>query len=509
MSKAVGVYIGRNEVIAVSSVRSVSGPQIKSFAIEPIPAEEGAEASAGNEARKIKNLSPEARAILKALERIHEPGAFVNVAVSPSQIVTRHFIMPSVPKKDEAGAVRHEASRYIPFKISDSVLDYQARLTHRNVFSITATAIRTEILETCLNDLRSASAKTLMVEPVYSAVGRAFGALNMLGKSKTYGFVMLQSDGNVNVTLTSKGIVYLSRDFLLTGQLDQDQERFYDELKASMDYFYKLTGGEAIEQLFLSGTGELKAWKEHLEYKFGQTIRFDVANMPNAKNIPQETLSALLTAFGLSLRSLGYVSPLGDIKLLPKEHRRSGPQQLLIFLGLECLAILVLFGMIRFAVFQPYLMHLVSQREAILDPVRQEDPVFVAKSLDDLAQEKTIAVGRLKRLRSFFSDTVPAAGFLKALGQGLPKSILLDNVSLKGDSGKENVSGLKGKKRLSMSGFCFLGNAEKETLIVSGWVKALAGKKAISNYFGEIKLEEIKREKIQDRDLTRFRIAGE
>ena len=509
MSIAAGVYLGRNEVIAVSTVRSVSGPQIKSFAIEPILAEAAPEAPAGNETHKIKNLSPEARAIRKALERIHAPGAFVNVAVSPSQVVTRHFIMPSVPKKDFAGAVRHEASRYIPFKISDSVLDYHARLTHKNVFSITATAIRTEILETCLDDLRSVSAKTLMVEPVYSAVGRAFGALNMLGKSNTHGFVMLQSDGNVNVTLASKGIVYLSRDFLLTGNIDQDKERFYDELKASMDYFYKLSGGEAIEQIFLSGAGELKAWSDHLGPRFGNTIRFDVARMPNAKDIPQETLSVLLTAFGLSLRALGYASPLGDIKLLPKENRRSGPQQLLIFLGLECLVILILFGMIRFAIFQPYLMHLVSQREAILDPVRQEDPAFAAKSFDDLTQEKAMAVGRLKKLRSFFSDTVPAAGFLKALGQGLPKSILLDNVSLKGDSGKENALGVKGKKRLSMSGFCFLGNAEKETLIVSSWVKALAGKKAISSYFGEIKLEEIKREKIQSRDLTRFRIAGE
>ena len=36
MSKGVGVYIGRNEVIAVSTVRSVAGPQIQGFAIETI-----------------------------------------------------------------------------------------------------------------------------------------------------------------------------------------------------------------------------------------------------------------------------------------------------------------------------------------------------------------------------------------------------------------------------------------------------------------------------------------
>ena len=36
MLKGVGVYIGRNEVIAVSAVRTAAGPQIKAFASEPI-----------------------------------------------------------------------------------------------------------------------------------------------------------------------------------------------------------------------------------------------------------------------------------------------------------------------------------------------------------------------------------------------------------------------------------------------------------------------------------------
>jgi len=80
-------------------------------------------------------------------------------------------------------------------------------------FSVTATAIRREILDTCLNDLRTASAKVLMIEPVYSAVGRAFSTLNMIGKSKTHAFVVIQSDGNVNVTFAAKGVVYLSRIF--------------------------------------------------------------------------------------------------------------------------------------------------------------------------------------------------------------------------------------------------------------------------------------------------------
>jgi Tfp pilus assembly PilM family ATPase len=509
MPKGVGVYIGRNEVIAVSAIRGVSGPQLQSFAIEPIHPEGQSEPSVGKEAHKIKKLSPEGRAILKALERIKEPGAFVNAAVSPLQVVTRHFIMPAVPKKDEEGAVHNEASRYIPFKISDSVLDYHAFLTHKNVLSVTATAIRSEVLATCVEDLRSASAKVLMVEPVYSAAGRAFSALNMAGKTKTHGYVVLQSDGNVNVTLASKGVVYLSRDFLLSGKADEDKTRFHDELKASMDYFYKLTGGEAITQIFLAGSGGLKLWVEYLEQAFNYTVRFDVASLPGAKDLPPETLHEVLVAFGLALRSLGYHAPLGDIQLLPKMERRSTPEKLMIFLGVECVAILVLFAIIRLVAFQPFLIHLERQNEAILGPANREDPGFASKSTEDLAAEKEKLGERAGRMRLFNSDKVPASVFMTSLGQGLPQSISLDYVSFEDATVKGASPGWKAKKRLNIKGSCFLGNAEKETGTVSSWVKSLAEKKVMADYFGEIKLEEIKREKARGRDVTSFRVLGE
>ena len=509
MSKGVGVYIGRNEVIAVSAIRTAAGPQIASFAIEAINPEGPKESAADKEANRIKKISPEAQAILKALEKIKEPGAFVNVAVSPLQVVTRHFNMPIVPKKDEPGAVRNEASRYIPFKISETALDYHAYLTHKNVLSVTVTAIRREVLKAYLEDLHSASAKVLVVEPVYNAVGRAFSALNMVGKTKTYGFVVLQSDGNVNVTLTSKGIVYLSHDFLLSGKMEEDKMRFYNELMASMDYFYKLTGGEAIGQIFLDGAGDLKIWVEHLEHAFNYTIRFDVANLPNAKNLPPETMHVVLVAFGLALRSLGYRSPIGDIQLLPKTERRSDLPQLLKFLGLECLLIFILFILVRFVAFQPYLIHLEGQKSAILGLANREFPTFASRSTNNLIIEKEKTSKKVRQLNEFSSDKASSAAFMMSLGQGLPQSISFDYISLESMNEKEISQSEKKKKRLNVRGFCYLGNAEKETETVSAWVKALGEKKIMIDSFTEIKLEEIKREKIQGRDFTNFRVLGE
>ena len=47
------------------------------------------------------------------------------------------------------------------------------------------------------------------------------------------------------------------------------------------------------------------------------------------------------------------------------------------------------------------------------------------------------------------------------------------------------------------------------TETISTWVKALSEKKLVAGSFAEVKLEEIKRENFQGRDLTRFRVLGE
>ena len=115
----------------------------------------------------------------------------------------------------------------------------------------------------------------------------------------------------------------------------------------------------------------------------------------------------------------------------------------------------------------------------------------------------------MTRLNKFFNDKISVATFLTALGQGLPKSISLDYVSLEDASGTEVSQSEKSPKRLNIRGICYLGNAEKETETVGAWLKALAAKKIMAENFTEIRVEEIKREKFRNRDITRFRGVGE
>ena len=99
MGKGVGVYIGKNEVIAVSAVYSAKGPQIKAHAIEPINPEAGEEPVVGKAAHKLKKLTPEAKAIwfqsLTLTERMELFCAFTDLILAANpRIVERKDAQP-------------------------------------------------------------------------------------------------------------------------------------------------------------------------------------------------------------------------------------------------------------------------------------------------------------------------------------------------------------------------------------------------------------------------------
>lgn len=164
---------GRNEIRSSSAVHTIKGPQIKSYAIEPIAPEEPKEPSVGPEARKIKKLTLEAQAIRRAPRQDQGTGRVCDRGRQPvpgRDAALHHAVRP---QKEEANAVRFEASRYIPFKLAESVLDYSLLPTHKNGCfrdrhqRSGAGGPDTSASTTCVY-----RGQGLMVEPVYCAASQ-------------------------------------------------------------------------------------------------------------------------------------------------------------------------------------------------------------------------------------------------------------------------------------------------------------------------------------------------
>ncbi len=71
----------------------------------------------------------------------------------------------------------------------------------------------------------------------------------------------------------------------------------------------------------------------------------------------------------------------------------------------------------------------------MIGPAEKEFPNFASRTLESLSDQKQELKNRMDRLNKFFGDKISVAAFLAALGQGLPKSVSLDYVSIEDATG--------------------------------------------------------------------------
>ncbi len=502
MSKGVGLYIGTNEVIAVSAVSSPSGPRIKKFSVEPVA---DLESDLPN-----PNISTLAKTIARALAKIEEKGAYATITLSPTFVATRQFTIPDVPKTEMAFVIPNEASRYLPFKLEEAVLDYSVIKSFKQVVQVTATAIPKSILENYLAEIKTVSVKPLIVEPAFSAISRAFFALRMIDKEPARGLVFIQADNNVNITLSVGGVVYLSRDFSVSESGADAAKRFFEELSTSLNYFYKVTGGEAVKQILLSGSGDLKTLGESLEKDFDYQIRFDVARFAEQDKISASDSAKILIAFGLACRDLGISSPLGDVKLLPLEKRSVAPAKIMQFVAIGAIVILGLLGLSRFIFIEPDLKQLRGQIQEINQEGTFLDLDFTSRTQDDLANEKENLKNKLKQQKLIQDRRVSTVRILEDMAKGLPKAISMDNVTmLISKTAEQNAASGEKPNQLSIRGICQIISSEKEAAILTGWIKSLQIKENFKKCFPEIRMTEMQRTKLHGKNASQFLIVSD
>ena len=183
MKKGLGLFIGRKEVIACL-VQEKSLKVLK-FAIEPIQDQPPDEAQAKSKTeRKISSrvqteISPLSKAIVRVLKKVGGSDARICLSIGPSYMISRFFEMPVVPPAEQQNAIRFEGSRYIPYKVEETVSDFNTRIKNipneqgKKSMEITYTAVRIDVIRSYLNQMRNVSAKVESVEPVFSSFSRA------------------------------------------------------------------------------------------------------------------------------------------------------------------------------------------------------------------------------------------------------------------------------------------------------------------------------------------------
>ena len=517
MKKGIGIYIGQKEIIAVSILLQGGVPQVGPFAIEPISVQTGEEVSqkpknpfSKGHAKKI--LTPEAQTIARALRKIGASRAPVIAAFNPFQLVTRYFEMPLIPRKEWQDTARYEAIRYIPFKLSEMISDYHiVEQGHDSQkLSVTITAAKIDVLRNYVRDLREGSAQVRMVEPVFSALSRALSLGEKVETEKPYGFVFIDSGGWVNVTFIRAGVVRLSRDFVLSEDRAADETHFYEELKASFDFVRQGSDSEEVHQVFLAGSGELTFWSDFLTSVFKQT-HFDCMLFPTRQDIPKNIMGTLMAPIGLALRALNFKSPVGDLSLLPPVERETKPERIKRIVGVEFLAAAFFFIFLRLLILDPYAAYLNQQLLKRIGPEAALSPELANQPIEILRMDRDKSQARLNQLQRFSRAGASSGNLLRSLSKSIPSSVWLEGILYQGgdESSSAKDKQQKSEKELQINGTCYLGNPEQELQAINNWLKALGENKDFLKSFTKVTLQEIKRERFQEREVSRFRVICE
>lgn len=519
--RGIGVYIGPKEVIAASVSLSQGIPSLERFAIESLEWVSDEVSDSQKKAKLLKQakkeLTREAKAIGRALEKVGAARARVTAAFNPFHLVTRYFEIPFIPKKEWGNAVRYEASRYIPFKISETVVDFKINEqispeTKAKVLCVTAAAVKIETLRSYVNHLRSSSARVDTIEPVFLALSRTVAMGEKLDHEKTYGFLFLDDDGSVNITLSRAGTTYLSRDFLLSDDLKANETRFYEELKVSIDFVCQKTGSDKVEKVFITGSGDLPFWSDFLMSVFGKQITFQPALFPVKQAVPSNVLSKLIVPIGLALRGLNQKSLLGSFSLIPPAEREERPEKIRRLIGYEFLAFALIFILLRFAVLEPYA--LLVQRQIIreMGPQAELAPELVGLSVGELEQMRDDARKRVGQLNQFLKERSTFVERLRALTGKIPSVIWLERLTYGPESEKEGFGMIQGRpssKSLILQGQCYTASPEEDVKAINNWARELNEDKTFLGDFKKVTVADIRREQYLGRDTTMFQLVVE
>ena len=509
MSQAVGVYIGRKQVVACVAAMRTGAPEIKKIAIEPFP--EDAQLQADNKIpKKIKTR--EGYAVYKALKKLGAQGSPVTLAFSSANGVTRYFELPLIPEKERATTIHYEASRYLPFKIEELVSDFKAhpKVDKPDLLAVTYTSSKKDIAQLYVDFANQGSAKVAAIEPVFSALTRALATTqNSIDPNATYGLIYIDSDESVNITLVYQQFVVLSHDFLLSGDIATTQMRFSHEFKVSFEYLYRISGQRHVKQVYLSGTGDLELWKNYLTKSLKGDVSFEIISAASEKPLEPADLNTATIAFGLALRALKRKSPLGDFFLLPVAADAPAEAKLKYYVMIEAIVFTVLFIVLGIGVnmYKNTLKEKIAgKRQNVLGQNLMTKSVLELQGIRDQVRNSG------KVFRGFSEENDILRGKLLAVAKTKPQPVWIESLVYGNQLNQFNQRSQEKtdpKRRFVISGYCFLNNPQAEIQMVNKWANTLSKDENFMKGTQKTKISEMRFGTYQGKDTTIFQITSE
>ncbi|PIQ85477.1 MAG: hypothetical protein COV74_08280 [Candidatus Omnitrophica bacterium CG11_big_fil_rev_8_21_14_0_20_45_26] len=504
--RGIGIHVAENGIYVAEVRRTLTGVELSKAHFEPFP--DTIHSTEEGPARQ-KYV---AAAIQKCCAKAGIKGGEVYTSPAASQVVTRYFQVPAVSEKEQEDAIRFEGSRYVPYRLDETVVGYSIKPARdKENLDVVFNAIRIDVLRSHVNAVEAGKIKVFDSEPPFYSLARAIHNQKKRAESKNC-ILHFAVDGAVSVSMYRGDIFYVCRDFYLSPDDPKHPERFFSEFQSSLDYFNRQLGETGLpEHVYVAGDWNLKMWAQILDKFFNGKVPVEIPEFPMKTGLAVESANTFLVPIGLALRAIGeHLTPY-DVSFLGSgvvaEERRA-PRK---WTGAVILTLLLLGVGYYFGYYMPR-MHQLKQTLGKLkfdeENLNIASPQFALESVSALQKRLSDLETKNKIVQAFQESRSLIGDKLITLSQTIPVPIWFSDLQYQQTFSSGNALAIT-DRQLSMNGYIYYREIPEEELRqINDYADELRKNDSFMKGFAVLKLEGVERTSYLGRNFTKFRIIA-
>ena len=469
--------------------------------------------------------------IKNTLNKYKVSGCPVNLSLPTRDIIFRTFMIPLMQQHEIKSVVEFEISKYIPFSLEELSFAFHPITIEqegRKFIRIIFVAIKNDALEAYTSILESVSLSATVVEPAALSLIRALNAKAHIPKDETIALIEKEDVGRI--TIADNGTPQFVREFHLsamsyehtTQDLDNDLKKLGKEVRISLDYFNRQNEQLQVKRIFLLALSQQQELTKHLE----EFLNIPVAAI-NSQEIIEETPKmglGILNAYGASI--LASKGEAISFNLVKKKPRKTLPTEApvkrpiniksIIATTLVCVPVIAASFLLPSFTVQKYNQNISDLQKKL--GLYQDADITTIQQLDENLQAK---LDYFTATRTKSNITV----FLALIPELLPEGTWIDALNIKYDdskfmsSAKTSAAGaaqaapgsasedVRPTLTLTIDGYAFSLDKNLQFRLVKTLLGALKKNNDFAQFFESIDLQTTQIEKINEHDVTFFKIV--
>ena len=258
----------------------------------------------------FNQVHPLATTILNAFKEQNISETTVNLSIPTKDIIFRSFVIPWMQPTEIKDVVEFEASKYVPFAISDLYYSFHSStFTEDGVrrIRISLVAIKKIALEKYTNILEDAYVETEVIEPGPLSLLRVLFNKGFVGPEQTVALVENSGFSSGKIVIASKGVPQFVREFKLKTIAEDGKEvghkilenSLLNEIRMSLEYFHRQNNELKINKILLLSTVDSTEFITMITQELA--IEAAAVNISAVTNSIEHSDIGHINAFGVSL----------------------------------------------------------------------------------------------------------------------------------------------------------------------------------------------------------------